>query len=85
MKLLLATTNLNKVREVTPLLEHLNGIEWLTLSDIPPIVEPPESSETYWENAREKALAYAGGTTSEPTSTFASDLLVLTMRILTLQ
>ncbi|MET0212407.1 MAG: non-canonical purine NTP pyrophosphatase [Vicinamibacterales bacterium] len=60
MKLLLATTNLNKVREVTPLLEHLNGIEWLTLSDIPPIVEPPESSETYWENAREKALAYAG-------------------------
>jgi XTP/dITP diphosphohydrolase len=60
MKLLIATTNTNKVREVTPLLEHLNGIEWLSLADLPPIDEPPESGETYWENAREKALAYAG-------------------------
>ena len=59
MKVLIATTNLNKVREVKPLLAHLNGIEWLTLADLPPIAEPPESSETYWENAREKALAYA--------------------------
>ena len=60
MKLLIATTNPNKVREVKPLLSHLKGIEWLTLADIPPIAEPPESGETYWENAREKALAYAG-------------------------
>ena len=59
MKLLLATTNLNKVREVKPLLAHLKGIEWLTLADVPPIPEPPESGETYWENARQKALAYA--------------------------
>jgi inosine/xanthosine triphosphate pyrophosphatase family protein len=47
MKLLIATTNTNKVREVTPLLEHLNGIEWLSLADLPPIDEPPESGETY--------------------------------------
>jgi XTP/dITP diphosphohydrolase len=78
MKLLLATTNLNKVREVTPLLKHLNGIEWLSLADLPPIDEPPESSETYWENAREKALAYArasGLTVVAEDSGFEVDLL----------
>ena len=59
MKLLLATTNSNKVREVMPLVAYVDGIEWLTLADVPPIPEPAESGSTYWENAREKALAYA--------------------------
>jgi XTP/dITP diphosphohydrolase len=59
MKLLIATTNPNKVREVTRLLGPVNGIEWITLADVPPIAEPPESSQSFWENAREKALAYS--------------------------
>ena len=58
MKLLLATTNSNKIREVRPLLAGI-AAEWVTLPDLPPIPEPPEAGATFWENAREKALAYA--------------------------
>ena len=58
MKLLLATTNPNKVREIRPLLAGLR-FEIVTLADLPPIPEPEETRATFWENAREKALAYA--------------------------
>ena len=58
MKLLLATTNANKVREIRPLLADL-PLEIVTLADVPPIAEPPEIHLTFWENARAKALAYA--------------------------
>ena len=57
-RLLLATTNPNKVREIQPLLSSV-GVELLTLRDLPPIPEPSESGATFWENARAKALAYA--------------------------
>jgi XTP/dITP diphosphohydrolase len=56
--LLVATTNANKVREILPLLEPLR-LQVLTLSDLPPITEPGETGATFWENARQKALAYA--------------------------
>jgi XTP/dITP diphosphohydrolase len=59
MKLLVATTNANKVREIRPLLSHL-PIELLTLADVPAIPEPEENHSTFWQNAREKAAAYAG-------------------------
>ena len=55
-KLLIATTNPNKLREIRPLLQ---GIELVSLADIDPIPEPAESGATFWENARIKALAYA--------------------------
>jgi XTP/dITP diphosphohydrolase len=58
MKLLIATTNINKVREIRPLLSRL-PIELLTLRDLEPMAEPDETGETFWENARLKALAYA--------------------------
>ena len=60
MKLLVATTNPNKLREIRPLLA---GIPWdlIGLADINPIPEPDESAPTFWENARIKALAYAAG------------------------
>jgi XTP/dITP diphosphohydrolase len=58
MKLLVATTNANKLREIRPLFKGL-AIDLLTLSDLPPVVEPEESAESYWENARLKAFAYA--------------------------
>ena len=57
-KLLIATTNPNKLREIRPLLP---GIELVSLADIDPIPEPEESGATFWENARIKALAYAAG------------------------
>jgi XTP/dITP diphosphohydrolase len=58
MKLLVATTNRNKLREIRPLLAHV-PVELLTLADVPAIPEPAESGTTFWENARLKALAYA--------------------------
>lgn len=59
-KLLIATTNPNKLREIRPLLA---GLPWdlIGLADINPIPEPDESAPTFWENARIKALAYAAG------------------------
>jgi XTP/dITP diphosphohydrolase len=59
-RLLLATTNPNKVREIRPLLDGIE-IELVTLADIDPIREPEETGQTFWENARLKALAYAKG------------------------
>jgi XTP/dITP diphosphohydrolase len=61
MKLLIATTNVNKVREIRPLLSQLS-LEIVTLRDLAPIPEPDETGRTFWENARLKALAYAAAT-----------------------
>ena len=58
MKLLVATTNSNKLREITPLLSGLD-LQVVTLADLAPIPEPAESGASFWENAREKAFAYA--------------------------
>ena len=60
-KLLIATTNPNKVREIRPLLAGV-PFTLLTLADLPPVVEPEESATTFWENARLKALAYTDAT-----------------------
>jgi XTP/dITP diphosphohydrolase len=61
MTLLVATTNLGKLREIRPLLAGL-PITLVTLADVPPVPEPEESADTFWENARIKALAYAQAT-----------------------
>lgn len=58
MKLLVATTNANKVREIRPVLAGC-PLELLTLADFPALAEPEESAATYWENARLKAYGYA--------------------------
>ena len=58
MKLLVATTNRHKIREIRPVLAHL-PVELLTLADVAAIPEPPETGATFRENARQKALAYA--------------------------
>jgi XTP/dITP diphosphohydrolase len=57
-KLLIATTNPGKLREIRPLLAGL-PCELVTLAEIDPIPEPQENGATFWENARIKALAYA--------------------------
>jgi XTP/dITP diphosphohydrolase len=61
MRLLVATTNPNKVREIRPLLAD-SGVELITLADLQPVPEPTETGATFWENARAKALAYARAT-----------------------
>jgi XTP/dITP diphosphohydrolase len=60
-RILIATTNPNKVREIRPLLAGL-PIDIVTLADVGPATEPEETGATFWENARIKALAYAAAT-----------------------
>lgn len=70
MKLLVATTNPNKLKEIRPLLEaphegvpdEVDSFELVTLADVAPVAEPVETGATFWENARLKALAYASAT-----------------------
>jgi len=57
MKLLLATTNPGKLREIAGILEDL-AIDLVTLATFPDIPEPEESGTTFAENARLKALYY---------------------------
>jgi len=60
-RLLVATTNPNKVREIKPLLADV-PIDVITLADLKPVPEPEETGATFWENARIKALAYSEAT-----------------------
>jgi XTP/dITP diphosphohydrolase len=57
-KLLFATTNPNKLKEVRRALP----CELIALADVSPVPEPDESGATFWANARIKALAYADAT-----------------------
>jgi XTP/dITP diphosphohydrolase len=58
VRLLVATTNRNKVREIRVLLADA-GVDLLTLDDVPPLAASPETGRTFEENARQKALYYA--------------------------
>ena len=57
-RLLVATTNTGKLREIRSLLEGV-PVELITLRDLDPIEEPEESGATFEDNARLKALYYA--------------------------
>lgn len=57
MKLLVATTNPGKLREIAGILEGL-PIELVSLDDLPGIPEPEETGATFADNARLKALYY---------------------------
>jgi XTP/dITP diphosphohydrolase len=58
MRLLVASTNPGKIREIR---EILGGVplELMTLDDLPPIETPEETGATFAENAALKARAYA--------------------------
>ena len=58
MRLLVATTNRDKVREIRSLLADA-PVDLVTLSDVAPVPEPEETGETFQENARLKAQYYA--------------------------
>jgi XTP/dITP diphosphohydrolase len=60
-RLLVATTNANKVREIRPLLDRV-PFDLLTLAEWPQVIPPEETGTTFEENARAKALYYAAAT-----------------------
>ena len=61
MRLLLATTNKNKIREIRHLLHDLS-FELVTLAEWPLVLPPEETGLTFEEIARAKALYYAAAT-----------------------
>ncbi|MGH9309862.1 MAG: RdgB/HAM1 family non-canonical purine NTP pyrophosphatase [Vicinamibacterales bacterium] len=61
MKVLLASTNPGKIREITEILHNVPA-EVVTLRDYPHIAEPEETGATFAENARLKALYYESRT-----------------------
>ena len=56
-RLLVATTNPGKLREIRGILVGL-PIHLLSLADVPPVPEPEETGATFAENAQLKALYY---------------------------
>ena len=60
-KVLVATTNPGKIREIAGILEGA-PVTLVTLASFPGIVEPEETGATFIENARLKALYYASAT-----------------------
>src|SRR6185295_8098873 len=60
-RLLIATTNADKVREIRGLLADA-PIDLVTLAAWPEVTAPEETGATFEENARAKALYYAGAT-----------------------
>jgi XTP/dITP diphosphohydrolase len=59
-KILVATTNPGKMRELSEMLVELaDQIEWLSLQDFPDAAEVEEDGETFAENAAKKAMGYA--------------------------
>jgi XTP/dITP diphosphohydrolase len=61
VRLLIATTNHNKVREIRQLLEGV-PFDLVTLTEWPLVTPPEETGLTFEENARAKALYYAAVT-----------------------
>ena len=61
MKLLVATTNPGKIREIEQILAGA-PVEIVRLGDLPPLPEPDETGTTFAENARLKALYYCAAT-----------------------
>ncbi|MGE0703206.1 MAG: RdgB/HAM1 family non-canonical purine NTP pyrophosphatase [Vicinamibacterales bacterium] len=59
-RVLVATTNPDKVREIRAILG--DAYDLMTLGDVPPVTAPEETGRTFAENARLKARYYATAT-----------------------
>ena len=62
MKLVLATRNSGKIREISGMLEGQNGVELLSLRNYPDAPDVVEDGKTYEENAIKKASTLANYT-----------------------
>jgi XTP/dITP diphosphohydrolase len=60
-ELLIATTNPGKLREIRRILQG-TPVVIRTLDDFPDVIVPEETGSSFAENARQKALHYAGAT-----------------------
>ena len=60
-RLVIATTNAGKLREIKPLLAGI-PFDLVTLEAWPDVAAPEETGATFAENARAKALYYAAAT-----------------------
>lgn len=60
MKLVLATRNSHKIREILDILKDLNGIEFIKLDQLANVPEVEEDGETLCQNAMIKAQHAAG-------------------------
>ena len=58
MRLFVATTNRDKLREIRHVLADA-PVDILSLQDVPAVAEPEETGETFEDNARLKAIYYA--------------------------
>jgi XTP/dITP diphosphohydrolase len=78
LRLLIATTNPHKLREIRGLMAGVS-VELMSLADLPAAAEPEETGATFQENARQKAfyyddvLARTTAPTLRPTMTAAED------------
>ena len=72
-RLLIATTNPDKLREIRGILGRLPA-EILTLRDLAPVPEPEETGATFAENACLKALYYDAATGTGPDRDVGADL-----------
>ena len=61
IRLLVATTNPNKVSEIRQMLAG-TPVDIVTLAEWPAVIAPEETGRTFEENARAKALYYAAAT-----------------------
>ncbi len=59
LRLVVATTNPNKLREIRGILSGV-GVSVDGLDAFPPVTEPEETGATFAENARQKAAYYSG-------------------------
>ncbi len=59
-KILIATGNKGKKKEMLSFFKGIEGIEFLSLNDFPEIEEPDENEKTFEENAIVKAKYFAG-------------------------
>ena len=78
MKLVLATRNLGKVRELSEMLGNRHNISILSMNDFPNAPEVVEDGLTYQENAQKKATQvaeYAGYLTLADNSGLEVDVL----------
>ena len=55
MELVIASTNLHKIREFREMMKHLNSIDLLSLHNFPAYKPLPEEALTFQDNAIQKA------------------------------
>lgn len=59
VELVIASTNIHKIREFRSMIKHCSNVDLLSLCDFPDYVPPEETGKTFEENAVQKAISAA--------------------------